>query len=738
MFYIMKASLQTICTECRICKNKELLDVIDIGEQIITSRFPSYGDFSTPSTPIILSLCCNCSLLQLKNTTNSNELYEHEYGYMSGISNTMREHLKQYQEEIISKIELNENDAIVDIGSNDSTMLQYYDKNLKRIGIDPTGKQFKQFYGTVELIPNYFTYEIFNNVYGNLKVKMVSSISMFYDLPDPVQFAKDIYKILQDEGIWTCEQSYLITMLRRNSIDTICHEHLEYYSLTAVKHIADLANFKIIDIKFNECNGGSFRLYFAKKHSNLYTECFYLINKILEDEKIYDIKNPELYKNFITNCDKEVYKLNKIIDIINKNKKCINIYGASTKGNCLLQYAKINESKIKYAVERNTNKIGKMTSTGIGIISEETMRNNPPDYLLVLPWHFKEEIIKREDEYLENGGQMIFPFPTFEIYSKKEKILITGCDGMISKYVIDEYDTNNILYGFGNEKELYSDNQKITKFYFDIRDNNELELNLNIIKPNIIIHLAGVSSSIKAFNEPIYTLELNGMTIANICDIIHKNKWNTKLFNASSSEMYKGHINYVVEENDNNMYHCHPYSIAKIMGHSIVDFYRNNYNLPFSNGILFTVESKYKKGDFLLNKIAKHAKSWKKNYEPIRLCSLDSYRTILHASDVAKAIKLILTQDTKDTYVICGNENIKVMDLVLKVYSLNDIPINVIDSVLYSNNKIVAIIENMNKGIDNVPINITGNSLKLNSLGWSPKFSLDDILNEIVCHNKIN
>jgi len=184
----------------------------------------------------------------------------------------MREHLKLYQEEISSKVNLNESDVIVDIGSNDSTMLQYYDKSLKRIGIDPTGKQFKQYYGDVELIPTYFTYDNFRNVYSDIKPKIISSISMFYDLPNPVQFARDIYNILDDNGIWTCEQSYLLSMLKTNSIDTICHEHLEYYSVTAVKYIADLANFKIIDIKFNECNGGSFRIYFAKRFSTVFSE----------------------------------------------------------------------------------------------------------------------------------------------------------------------------------------------------------------------------------------------------------------------------------------------------------------------------------------------------------------------------------------------------------------------------------------------------------------------------------
>jgi hypothetical protein len=147
--------------ECRICKNQDLKNVISLNDQYITSRFPIYGDFSTPKTSIILCMCKNCGLIQLRETTNSEELYEHEYGYRSGISNTMREHLKSYKEEICSLVNLKEGDTIVDIGSNDSTMLQYYGDKYHRIGVDPTGNQFKQFYGEVELLPKYFTYDNF-------------------------------------------------------------------------------------------------------------------------------------------------------------------------------------------------------------------------------------------------------------------------------------------------------------------------------------------------------------------------------------------------------------------------------------------------------------------------------------------------------------------------------------------------------------------------------------------------
>ncbi len=723
--------IQSVCKVCRICKNPDLTDIINIGNQVITSRFPLYGDFSTPTTPIVLSLCKECSLVQLKYSTNASEMYEYEYGYRSGISNTMREHLKTYQEEIISKITLEEGDTIVDIGSNDSTMLQYYDRKFKRIGVDPTGKQFKQYYGEVELIPNYFTENNFRSVYSDLRPKIVSSISMFYDLPDPVQFAKDIHSILDDNGIWTCEQSYIITMLRRNSIDTICHEHLEYYSLTAIKKIADMANFKIIDVKFNECNGGSFRIYFAKQNCKLYEEATNVITKIIEDEDNYKIRDPSLYFKFLNNCDVEVLKLNKFIDTVNKCGQKIYIYGASTKGNCLLQYGKIDEGKIKYAVERNLNKVGKMTSTGIGIISEETMRSNPPEYLLVLPWHFRDEIIKREDEFLEKGGQLIFPFPHFEIYSKKSKVLITGCEGMIAKYVLDEYAKGFNLFGFAHNQKQISKNN-ITKFYFDIRKKDELEFNLHMIKPDIIIHLAGVSSSIDAFKNPIYTLELNGMSVAHICEIIHKNKWHTKLFNASSSEIYKGHLVYDVKEDDNNMYHCHPYSIAKIMSHSIVDFYRNTYGLHFSNGTLFTIESKYKTGNFLLRKITDHAREWKTTLKPLILGPLNSWRTFLHGSDAAKAIKIITEQQNGDNYIISGNESIKILDLVLQVYLVNGININITDNILYCDNKIVAIIENPNDGIDVSPINIKGTPTKLYKLGWRQQYSLNDIISEIV------
>jgi GDP-mannose 4,6-dehydratase len=278
----------------------------------------------------------------------------------------------------------------------------------------------------------------------------------------------------------------------------------------------------------------------------------------------------------------------------------------------------------------------------------------------------------------------------------------------------------------------------ITRFCFDL-NTNILEFNLSIIKPDIVIHLAGISSANYALKNPIETIQTNGLVVSRICEIIHKNKWQIKLFNASSSEIYKGHINYLVNEDDNYLFHLHPYSISKIMGHSMVDFYRKTYNLPFSNGILFTIESPLKRNDFLLNKVVKHAKQWTRGKkEPLLVGPLESYRTILHASDAARAIKKIVDCNGGDTYLICNNdsENIKVIDLVIKIYKEFGITVEqnndkdqLIDTLALVP---IVIIDKQSRGFDTIPTNIRGNCQKLLELGWQPEITVDDIIKEMV------
>ena len=760
----MTSSIVSTITDCRLCNSNDLVDAIMLGDQVITSRFPTYGDFSTPKIPVNLCMCRQCGLLQLKETPLASELYEYEYGYRSGINNTMRNHLLKYQEEVVSKLSqpLQSGDVVVDIGSNDATTLRYYPESCRRIGIDPTGNQFIQYYAhrvpvegqdatklenaPIELLPTYFTVENFREVFGDIKCKIVSSIAMFYDLPDPVKFATDINAILESDGLWTCEQSYLLDMLRSNSIDTICHEHLEYYTLKQIKEIADRSNFKIIDVKFNSSNGGSFRIYLAKCQSLAYRENTELLNKILQDELDYGagLSTTEIFDNFVTRCQTQVQRLCDFIDTVNQNDKEMYIYGASTKGNCLLQYANLGPTKIKYAVERNLNKVGKMTSTGIEIISEEKMRAAPPEYLLVLPWHFRNEIVDREKDYLQAGGQLVFPFPNFEIVGYTPKVLITGCDGFIAQYVRQTF-SDYTLYGIARNsapvlltsQTAQRDRHSITKFCVDMNNTFMLEHVLMMIQPDILIHLAGISSSQYAHDNVVETLRTNGLVTASLCEIIHQNKLSVKLFNASSSEIYKGHVNYVVNENDNFMHHLSPYSIAKIMGHSIVDFYRNAHQLSFSNGVIFTTESSKKRIEFLLNKVASHAKRWKVGHqEVLRLGNLDSYRNIIHPADVANAIKYIVSQPQGDSYLICNTDaSVKVSDLVIRLYSKCGITLVASDDNgfrdLETDQLVVEISNNTGRTADGVVTNIQAQPFKLLNLGWSPRHTTDDILREV-------
>ena len=360
------------------------------------------------------------------------------------------------------------------------------------------------------------------------------------------------------------------------------------------------------------------------------------------------------------------------------------------------------------------------------------MRKSNPEYLIVLPWHFKDEIIEREKEYLNNGGQLIFYFPTFEIISSKPKLLITGCDGFIGSYIKETFNEYT-LYGIAREKKEIDKN--ITKFFIDMNNYDELENIIKIINPNSIIHLASISSSIEAFKNPLLTLENNGMITAKLCDIIYKNNKTIKLFNASSSEIYKGRELFTIDEykNINDTLHLHPYSIAKIMSQQIIKFYRETYNLHFSNGILFTTQSIKKSNNFLLNKIYNHIKS-EKNNEPIVIGNLDSYRNIIHPYDVVNSIKYILNNVNGDDYNICNYDNYKMEDLVLKLYKNFNI-----DLIKDEQNKIYydkklnierIIIHDSNNGLDRKIIDIKGYPNKLTNLGWKIKYSIEDILNE--------
>ena len=401
---------------CRTCNSKELTEVFNLGNQKLTGVFLE-NEEDLQSGQVSLVFCEKCSLLQMKQTYNSDLMYGDSYGYRTGLNNSMVTHVQE-KYKLLEKKYLNLNSVIVDIGSNDSTGLKSYDQlSHKLVGIDPTAKKFLNYYDTnITVIPNFFSANKYFEVL-NRSADLVTSLSMFYDLPDPIGFAKDVETILSNNGIWHLEQSYAPTMVKNLAYDTICQEHVEFYTLKSLLFIMNSADLKIIDLSFNNINGGSIALTVAKKNSKYYES--ELISPILEIENELDVNSSAYYKDFFVNSREHAGMIKNLLVKLKKSGKKIFGYGASTKGNVFLQFADINSDLIDCIVEVNQDKYGKVTpGSKIPIISEKEGEKLKPDYYLVLPWHFKESIISRSTDILNRGAKFIFPNPTIEIYGR--------------------------------------------------------------------------------------------------------------------------------------------------------------------------------------------------------------------------------------------------------------------------------------------------------------------------------
>jgi hypothetical protein len=343
-------------------------------------------------------------------------MYGDNYGYRSGLNQSMVDHLTRKVRHLELSADLKPGDTVLDIGSNDCTTLKAYSTSgLKRIGIDPTGEKFRSFYpDDIKLVPDFFSAENFSKV-SNERARLVSSIAMFYDLEDPVGFAQQIEQVLAPDGLWHFEQSYMPSMLRLCSYDTICHEHLEYYSLGAVQEIVRKAGLKIIDVQMNGVNGGSFAVTVAKAASSRAANQA-VISWLLEQEERMGLATPRPYREFEERVFRHRADLVRLLDGLVADGKTVLGYGASTKGNVVLQFCGLTEKHIPAIAEVNPEKFGRFTpGTNIPIISEADARKMNPDYFLVLPWHFKDGILRREQKFLDQGGKMIFPFPEIEI-----------------------------------------------------------------------------------------------------------------------------------------------------------------------------------------------------------------------------------------------------------------------------------------------------------------------------------
>jgi hypothetical protein len=414
--------MYTEIKKCRICGNTDLVSILHLGNQYLTGVFPKTKDEIVTSGPIELLKCQEdiegnfCGLLQLKQSYDLNEMYGWNYGYRSSLNQSMTEHLNRKVKKILEWVTVTSGDVIVDIGSNDSTLLKAYPQTKTiLIGIDPAGEKFKKYYPDyIQLVPDFFSAESFKKRFKK-KAKIITSVAMFYDIEDPLDFMRQVHEILADNGVWILEQSYMPIMIEQNAYDTVCHEHLEYYRLKQIKWMTDKVGFKIIDIEFNEINGGSFSAMVAKSNSTL-QENTALVKRVLDEEESKGLSALKPYLEFKHRVHKHRQELPQFIQKINSENKLILGYGASTKGNTLLQFCGLTEKDIPFIAEVNEDKFGCYTpGTHIPIIPEEEAKAMKPDYFIVFPWHFKASFLKREKEYLENGGKLLMPLPEVEV-----------------------------------------------------------------------------------------------------------------------------------------------------------------------------------------------------------------------------------------------------------------------------------------------------------------------------------
>ena len=412
---------------CRIAGDT-LIPLFSLGELYVSDFIPMDAEPNREKYELKLMLSETSGLVQLEEAPPLDMMYG-KYWYRSGISNTMRAELKDIACSCIDAIHPKDGDIFLDIACNDGTLLSYVPNNLIKIGIDPADNSFtnEALKFADSIIQDYFTAKCYKaSRYGGKKTKIITTIAMFYDLEDSASFLDDINEIMDDDGLFVLQLSYTPLMLQQLAFDNLCHEHICYYSLSSLKYLLDRKGFKILDCQLNDTNGGSFRIYTMKStgdETKFKTHPYrdvgkFRIKALLEYERKLKLNDKQIHLDFYQKiCDLK----EKTVSFIKQEKergKTIWGYGASTKGNTLLQWYGLDNTIIDAIAEKSASKYGlKTIGSNIPIVSEAEMRTAQPDYLLILPWHFVSEFMCREQEYLERGGKFIVPCPSFYILS---------------------------------------------------------------------------------------------------------------------------------------------------------------------------------------------------------------------------------------------------------------------------------------------------------------------------------
>ncbi len=408
---------------CRVCGNTELIPCISIGDQYLSSVFPSNLDYreGVSRYPLDLVMCrkkedgTTCGAVQLDHRLDLTSMYD-AYPYTSATNSSMTGILKDVAESARALKNIEPGDVMLDIGGNDGTLLSFFrDEAFALLNIDPAHNVKSLLESpNYTYVPEFFSEKAFKNV-SQKKAKLIFSIAMFYHLDDPMRFIKEVGACLEDEGVWIIQMAYLPAMLRTNMYDNIVHEHNGYYAAQHMKWMMEQMGLEVFDVMENDVYGGSFRTFVKKKGCSRFpaTDRY---RALLAKELTEGIFDPATYHAFTRRIEKTRDDLRALCTKIKAEGKTIWIYGASTKGNTILQYCDLGKEYFVAAADANPFKVGKyIIGADIPIRGEAEMRAAKPDYLLSLPYSFTDAFMKREADLVSRGTKFIVPLPEVKV-----------------------------------------------------------------------------------------------------------------------------------------------------------------------------------------------------------------------------------------------------------------------------------------------------------------------------------
>lgn len=411
-----------IIDSCRACANRELLPVLDLGSQALTGVYPRSRTEVVPTAPLELVRCspAGCGLVQLRHTTDPGLMFHAGYGYRSSIRPYMVDHLHAAVSAILRRVDVGPGDLVLDIGSNDGTLLHGYPgRGPTLVGVDPVGERFRDRYPPrADLIPGFFSRQAFTDRYGTRRAKVVTSIAMFYDLPRPLEFMTDVRDVLADDGVWLIEQSYLPAMLANSAFDTACHEHLEYYALRQIEWMAERAGLTVLTAEINDVYGGSLRVLLARRPGR-YPVDERGLALLRRRESDLGLATERPYAAFAESARLRRDELCDLLDRSAASGLLTLGYGASAKGNVILQFCGLGPDLLPCVGDVDREKSGCFTpGTLIPIVSEDDAKALDPDQLLILPWIYRDGFLARERDALARGVKMIFPLPALSVVGR--------------------------------------------------------------------------------------------------------------------------------------------------------------------------------------------------------------------------------------------------------------------------------------------------------------------------------